>query len=248
MAGVNPFLEILLRAVGAFAGVVLVTRLVGKSQVGQLTISDYVNGIVIGSIAAGLATDVKTSPWYYLLGLVVFTALTISTQWVGLKYRPARKFFGDEPTIVIHNGKILERNMRRMRYNVDDLMMQLREKGYFNIADVEFAVAEPNGSLSVLPKSDKKPVTPSDLGVPTKYEGIPSELIVDGVIIKQNLRQNNLTEEWLLKELERQGIYSVKDVIYAALDTEGRLYVDKKADELEHLTDISDKLPEEMGQ
>lgn len=244
----NPFLEILLRALGAFAGVVLITRMVGKSQVGQLTISDYVNGIVIGSIAASLATDIKTSPWYYALGLIVFTTLTISTQWLGLKYRPARKILGDEPTVVVHNGKILERNMRRMRYNVDDLMMQLREKGYFNIADVEFAVAEPNGSLSVLPKSDKRPVTPSDLGIATKYEGVPSELVVDGVIIKQNLKQNNLTEEWLLKELEKQGIYSLKDVLYAGLDTEGKLYVDKKQDELEHLTDISDKLPGEMGQ
>lgn len=244
----NPFLEILLRALGAFAGVVLITRLVGKSQVGQLTISDYVNGIVIGSIAASLATDIKTSPWYYILGLIVFTTLTISTQWLGLKYRPARKILGDEPTVVVHNGKILERNMRRMRYNVDDLMMQLREKGYFNIADVEFAVAEPNGSLSILPKSDKRPVTPADLGIATKYEGVPSELIVDGVIIKQNLKQNNLTEEWLLKELEKQGIYSLKDVLYAGLDTEGKLYVDKKQDELEHLTDISDKLPGKMGQ
>ncbi|MGQ9512182.1 DUF421 domain-containing protein [Thermodesulfitimonas sp.] len=201
----NPFLEILLRAIGAFAGVVLITRLVGKLQVGQLTISDYVNGIVIGSIAASLATDVKTSPWYYLLGLLVFTTLTISTQWLGLKYRPARKILGDEPTVVIHNGKILERNMRRMRYNVDDLMMQLREKGYFNIADVEFAVAEPNGSLSVLPKADKRPVTPADLGIPTKYEGVPSELVVDGVIIKQNLKQNNLYRRMAAQRARKTG-------------------------------------------
>jgi len=244
----NPFLEILLRAVGAFLGVVLVTRLVGKSQVGQLTLSDYVNGIVIGSIAAGLATDIKTSPFYYLLGLIVFTTLTITTQWVGLKYRPVRKILGDEPTVVVHNGKILERNMRRMRYNVDDLMMQLREKGYFNIADVEFAVAEPNGSLSVLPKADKRPVTPADLGISTEYEGVPSELIVDGVVIKQNLKQNNITEEWLFKELEKQGIFSLQEVLYAGLDAAGKLYVDKKQDELTHLTDVSDKLPGKTGQ
>ncbi|MCL6559531.1 MAG: DUF421 domain-containing protein, partial [Firmicutes bacterium] len=155
----NPFLETLVRAAGAFAGVVFITRMIGKSQVGQLTISDYVNGIVIGSIAAGLATDVKESPWFYVTGLVVFAGLTILVQYFGLRYRPARKFLGDEPTVVVHNGKILERNMARMRYNVDDLTMQLREKGYFNIADVEFAIAEPNGQLSVLPKSQKRPLT-----------------------------------------------------------------------------------------
>ncbi|MEW6770599.1 MAG: DUF421 domain-containing protein [Bacillota bacterium] len=244
----NPFLEIFLRAVGAFWGVVFVTRVIGKSQVGQLTISDYVNGIVIGSIAAGLATDIKTSPWYYLFGLVIFSGLTIFVQYAGLKYRPARKVFGDEPTVVVHNGQILERNMARMRYNVDDLMMQLREKGYFNISDVEFAIAEPNGELSVLPKSSKRPLTPHDLGVSTRYEGVPSELVVDGVIIQQNLKQNNLSEEWLLKELEKQGVHSLKDVVYASLDAEGKLYVDKRQDALEHLTDVTDKLPGKWGQ
>ncbi|MEW6183219.1 MAG: DUF421 domain-containing protein [Bacillota bacterium] len=244
----NPLLEIFIRAVAAFAGVIFITRLIGKSQVGQLTVSDYVNGIVIGSIAAGLATDVKESPWYYVLGLIVFAGLTILVQYAGLKYRPARKIFGDEPTVVVHNGMILEKIMARMRYNVDDLTMQLREKGYFNVADVEFAVAEPNGELSVLPKTQKRPLTPQDLSVPTKYEGVPSELIVDGVVILQNLVQNHLTEEWLLKELEKQGVFSIKDVVYASLDTEGKLYVDKKLDTSDHITDITDKLSGKMGQ
>ncbi|MEW6448463.1 MAG: DUF421 domain-containing protein [Bacillota bacterium] len=244
----NPYLEVFIRAVGSFCGVLFVTRLVGKSQVGQLTISDYVNGIVIGSIAAGLATDLTLRPWYYLLGLAIFASLTILMQYVSLKYRPARKFFGDEPTVVVHNGKIMEKSMARMRFNVDDLMMQLRQKGYFNIADVEFAIAEPSGALSVLPKSQKRPLTPEDLGIPTRYEGVPSELIVDGVVIQQNLRQNNLTEEWLMKELEKQGIYSLKEVLVASLDAEGKLYVDKKQDTSDHLTDISDKLPGKTGQ
>ncbi|RJX16934.1 MAG: DUF421 domain-containing protein [Ammonifex sp.] len=244
----NPYLEIVIRAAGAFAGVVFITRMIGKSQVGQLTISDFVNGIVIGSIAASMVTEVDLSPWYYVTGLAVFTGLTVLVQYTGLKYRPARKFFGDEPTVVVHNGKILERNMTRMRYNVDDLTMQLREKGYFNIADVEFAIAEPNGELSVLPKSQKRPLTPQDLNLPTSYEGVPSELIVDGVIIQQNLQQNHLTEEWLLKELERQGIYSLQEVLYASLSSDGKLYIDKKQDTMDHLTDVTDKLPEQTGQ
>jgi uncharacterized membrane protein YcaP (DUF421 family) len=244
----NPYLEIVIRAVGAFAGVVFITRMIGKSQIGQLTISDFVNGIVIGSIAASLVTEVDLNPWYYVTGLAVFTGLTVIVQYAGLKYRPARKFFGDEPTVVVHNGKILERNMRRMRYNVDDLTMQLREKGYFDIADVEFAIAEPNGELSVLPKSQKRPLTPEDIGVPTGYEGVPSELIVDGVIIQQNLQQNHLTEEWLFKELEKHGVYSLQEVLYASLSSNGELYIDKKQDTMDHLTDVTDKPPEQTGQ
>ncbi|MEW6425643.1 MAG: DUF421 domain-containing protein [Bacillota bacterium] len=244
----NPFLEILLRGLGAFVMVLVITRIVGKTQVGQLTVSDFINAIVIGSIAAAMVTDLKENVRYYAFGLGLFGLLTIGAEYLALKSRPARKLIEGEPTIVIHNGKILEDNMKKLIYNVDDLMMQLREKNVFNIADVEFAIAEPNGALSVLLKSPKRPLTPQDLQIPTKYEGVPSELIVDGVVIQQNLKQNNLTEEWLYRELEKQGIKSVKEVAYASLDTEGRLYVDKKQDTLGHVTDITDQLPGKMPQ
>ncbi|RJQ24493.1 MAG: DUF421 domain-containing protein [Peptococcaceae bacterium] len=244
----NPFLEVLLRSAGAFVGVVFITRMVGKSQVGQLTISDWVNGVVIGSIAAAMAVDLKTNVSYYVFSLFVFMVLTITAQWAGLKFRPAHKMLNDEPTVVVHNGKILERNMERMRYTVDDLTSQLRQKNAFNIADVEFAVAEPNGELSVLFKSQEAPLTPADLNVPTKYRGVPSELVIDGTIIKQNLKQNDLTEDWLLGELKRQGIQSLKEVLYASLDTDGNLYVDKRQDQMDYVQDVTDKMPNKMPQ
>lgn len=244
----NPFLEILLRGVGAFLMVLIITRIVGKTQVGQLTISDFINAIVIGSIAAAMVTDIKENAWYYTFGLALFGLLTVGAEYLAMKSRPARKLIEGEPTIVIHNGKILEDNMKKLLYHMDDLMMQLREKNVFNIADVEYAIAEPNGALSVLLKSQKRPLTPQDLQMPTKYEGVPSELVVDGVVIQQNLKQNNLTEEWLYRELEKQGIKSVKEVAYASLDTDGNLYVDKKQDALGHVTDITDRLPGKMPQ
>jgi uncharacterized membrane protein YcaP (DUF421 family) len=245
---VNPFLEILIRGIGAFILILLVTRLVGKTQVGQLTVSDFVNAIVIGSIGAAAVTDLKESGWYYVFGLLLFGLLTIGAEYLAMKYRPARKLLEGEPTVIIHNGKILEDNMRKLVYHVDDLTMQLRDKGVFNIADVEFAVLEPNGKLSVLLKSQKQPLTPQDLQLPTRYQGIPSEMIIDGIVIQQNLKQNNLTEEWLYQELEKQGIKSVQEVMYASLDTEGKLYVDKRQDIMAHVTDITDKLPGKMPQ
>lgn len=239
----SPYTEIFLRALGAFVLILLVTRLIGKSQVNQLTVADFINAIVVGSIAGSLVVELGESAYYYAFGLAVFGLLTIAAEWVALKYRPARKLLEGEPTVVIHNGKILEDNMKKLLYNMDNLTMQLREQGIFDIGDVEFAVAEPNGSLSVLPKSHKRPVTPSDLNIPTKYEGISSEIIQDGKIIEQNLIQNNLTEEWLFKELEKQGVTSVSDVNFAALDTGGNLYVDLKQDKIDHLTDPTDKVP-----
>ncbi|MCL6448109.1 MAG: DUF421 domain-containing protein [Armatimonadetes bacterium] len=244
----NPFLEILLRGLGAFLMVLIITRIVGKTQVGQLTVSDFINAIVIGSIAAAMVTDLRESVRYYAFGLALFGLLTVGAEYLAMKSRPARKLIEGEPTIIIHNGKILEDNMKKLIYHMDDLMMQLREKNVFNIADVEYAIAEPNGALSVLLKSQKRPLTPQDLQLPTKYEGVPSELVVDGVVIQQNLKQNNLTEEWLYRELEKQGIKSVKEVAYAGLDTDGNLYVDKRQDALGHVTDITDRLPGKMPQ
>jgi len=165
-----------------------------------------------------------------------------------MKYRPVHKILSDEPTVVVHNGVILEGNMHKMRYTVDDLTSQLRQKNAFNIADVEYAIAEPNGELSVLLKGQVAPVTPQDLNVPAKYKGVPSELVVDGVIIQQNLKQNNLDEDWLLGELHKQGIQSLKDVFYASLDQDGNLYIDKKQDKMTYKQDITDKLPGKMPQ
>jgi len=238
---VNPYLEIALRAVAAFLGVILVTRVVGKQQLGELTVSDFVNAIAIGSIAAAMATDHKENVIYYIIGITIFGGLTYLTNFAGLKSRAARKLLEGEPTVVIHNGKILEKNMSKERYNMDNLTMQLREKNVFNISDVEFAILEPNGKLSVLLKSDKQPVTTGDIGVTTQYEGVASELIVDGKLIQQNLQQNNLSKEWLITQLQKQGIKSIEEVSFASLDTSGNLYVDKYHDNLQYVEDITDE-------
>ncbi len=244
----NPYLEILIRAAGAFAAVFFVTRMIGKSAVGGLTIADWVNGIVIGSIAASLVVELNEPPGYYIFGLLVFMALTIIAEWAGTKHRPLHKVLTDEPTVVVHNGKIMESNMHKMRFTIDDLTSQLRQKNAFNIADVEYAIAEPDGQISVLLKGQSRPVTPRDLNLSTPYQGVPSELVVDGVVIKQNLEQNNLDEKWLYDELQKQGIPSLKEVFYASLDTDGNLYVDQRRDDLEYIQDITDKLPGEKSQ
>ncbi|MCR4420562.1 MAG: DUF421 domain-containing protein [Clostridia bacterium] len=219
-------------------------RLLGKQQVGQLTFYEYVNGITFGSIAAVLATDVSSGRiWVHFLGLTLFATLTYCMGLVAIKSRPARRLIAGEPTIVVHNGKVLEGNMRKMRYNLDELIMQLREKDIFNLSDVEYAILEPNGSLSVLPKSQKRPVTPADLGVPTPYEGLASELVMDGQVIFQNLQQNGLSLEWLRNELAKRGITDLQQVAYAALNTDGSLYVDLRSDRLQQTVDITD-LPE----
>lgn len=237
----SEVLEVLLRTLGSFFAILVLTRLLNKEQIGQLTFYEYVTGITIGSMAATVAIDTEVRFLPDMLGLILWAFLTYLMGYVSLVSRPARKLLEGEPTVLVHNGKVLEHNMGKLRYNLDDLLIQLRNKNAFNIADVEFAILEPNGQLSVLLKSQKRPVTPEDLQISTKYEGVPVELIEDGEIIYQNLQQVHLDENWLMNELRKQGIYDVQEVAYASLDTDGNLYIDKRKDNLTNVVDATDK-------
>jgi len=238
---VPEILEAILRSAFGFISLLVLTRLTGKQQISHLTFYDFVAAITIGGITADIAGELDVSVWPVFAALVTFVALTVLSGYVSLQSRPVRKLLQGEPTVVVHNGKILEGNMAQMRYNFDDLMGQLRNKNVFNISEVEYAILETNGELSVLLKTQNRPVTPKDLQLSTQYQGVPSELIMDGEIIRQNLDQNKLSEEWLLDQLKMQGIYNVGEVAYASLDSSGKLYVDRRADNLENTTDVSDK-------
>lgn len=236
----NPFLEALLKTTIAFFGILVYTRILGKQQMSQLTFYDYVTGITFGSIAASIAIDPGGKTWLYLWVLTIFTFLNYIMGVVTERSRPLRKIIEGEPVILIHNGKIMEHNMSMTRYNMENLLMQLREKDVFNIKDVEFALAETDGKLTVLKKSEKRPATPADLGLSPPYEGLPAEIIVDGEVIYQNLKQNKLDEQWLMSQLQARGFNSPRGITYASLDADNNLYIDEHQDKLKEIKDISD--------
>ncbi|MGI6514564.1 MAG: DUF421 domain-containing protein [Syntrophomonadaceae bacterium] len=229
-----------LKALLAFVVILILARWLNKEQLSQLTFYDWIVGITIGSMAANLTNEPEGRILEHVVILVVFSAAAYLTGMMTVKSRPLRKLIEGEPTVVIHNGRILEHNMAKLHYNVDNLLNQLREKNVFNIEDVEFALLEGNGGLSVLLKSQKRPLTPSDLGIPTSYEGLSSEIIVDGQVIYQNLKQNNLDEQWLIAELRKRGYNSPRDIVLATLSSDGELYIDNKKDGTEHMVDVSD--------
>ncbi|NLK00140.1 MAG: DUF421 domain-containing protein [Clostridia bacterium] len=235
------FVEVFVQTFLAFFAILIYTRILSKRQIGQLTFFEYINGITFGSIAAVLATDIDPQKTLYnLLGLTLFAAWTFLAAYVSLKSRPVRKVIAGEPTVVIHNGKVLEGNLKKMHYNLDEMLMQLREKDIFDIGDVEYAVLEPSGALSVAKKSQMVPATREDLKISSEYEGISTELIMDGSIIHQNLKQLGLDDKWLLNELNNHGIKDIKDVNLAILSSQGDFYVDLKKDNLDTPVDITD--------
>lgn len=220
----NEPLIALVRSLIAFFSLFVFSRLIGKQQISQLTFFEYVTGITIGSIAGDLSVNMEERGLISWIGLATWSALTIFLQWLITKHRRLAKIIEGEPVVVMQSGKLFDDRIRTLRYRVDDIVVQLRQKGIFDISEVEVALIEPNGHLSVRRKSQLDPVTPKDLGLPTPYQGLPTELIVDGEIIEENLRQVGLDRAWLLNSLAQRGIASPDDVFYASLNTQGELF------------------------
>lgn len=214
-----------------FLLLITLARLIGKKLIGQLTFFDFVTGITLGTIGGAFVTsEVKGN--YVLVSAVIFALLVMLTGYITLKNVTVRKLLEGEPIILMQNGKILEENMVKIRYNQDDLMMQLREKGVFDMDEIEFAILEPHGKLSVLKKRKHQGVTLEDLNLPAKYKGISTEIIRDGRIQEQNLKDLHLTHEWLYNQLIDKEVKNVEEVFLATLSTDGVLYVDLMDDKL----------------
>jgi len=191
-----------------------------------MTMFDFVATISLGAISANLAFNTSLKVSHTILAFVIYVFIIFMIALISLKSKKGRKFLAGDPTIVIENGKILEKNMNKMRYTLDYLNQQLREKDVFNIEEVLFAIIETNGTLTVLKKPQFRNVNKQDLMIPITPEfNLPIELIMDGEVMKQNLDQNNLTEQWLHSELKQRNLVQ-SNVLYAVLSGNGNMYID----------------------
>lgn len=229
MTTIEAVLPHIWRTIIIYLVVLLVVRLMGKREIGQLSSFDFVVAIIIAELAAIPMESPQIPLWYGIVPLVTLGILEVVFSYITLINRPLRKIIYGTPQIIIENGRLLKHEMRSSRYNLDDLLSQLREKGYYGIEDIEYAILEPSGRLSVLPKSQKRPVTPADLGIPTEYEGLPSVLVMDGDVLKENLHKANLDEQWLKDKLAELGLNPQK-VLLATLSTQGQLMIDCQND------------------
>ncbi len=230
-------LNILIRTILTFISLVISARVLGKQTIAQMTYLDFIASLAIGNIGASIAYHVNINPLNIIAALFYFTAIVFGTSYLSLKSRSIRKIFAGEPTVLIQNGKILEQNMAKVHYSIDFLNHQLRDKGFFDITKIEIAILEPSGQLSVLPKSEYRSLTPLDLNIPVQAENLAVELIIDGQIIEKNLKDRNLSRDWLFQSLIKHGIKSINDVNYACLSTKGTLYIDTKMDNIPHPLD-----------
>lgn len=219
-------LLILIRSIVAFLLLFLMTRIMGKKQISQLTFFDYCVGITIGSIAATMSVDQNVKALNGMMSLLIWGLFPIVLAYLGMKSNLLSRITDGKATIVIKKGKVLENNMRKNLMNSNELMLLLREKGIFEVNDVEMAVLETNGQLSVLPKTDKKPITAKDMGISLESEHGPSILIMDGKVMHKSLKNLGYPYEWLIGEINKQGANKVEEVFLAQINSKGDLYID----------------------
>lgn len=229
--GIFMVITIFIRTLILYVLVVLVMRLMGKRQMGELQPFELVITIMISELAA---VPMQNTGVPLINGIIpILTLLFLQTliTFGSLKSDFIKRLVCGSPTILIAKGRILEDALRKTQYSLNDLMEQLRIKGFFNIHDIEYAILETDGDISVIPKSQKRYVTPADLGIPTKYEGIPISVIVDGKIKVESLKYANLTLEQVLTEIKKRGVDNIRDVFFACIDPEGNWFVQKKEGE-----------------
>jgi len=229
--------EVILRTIIAFALIMILARILGKHTITQLTYHDFVSSITLGAITANLAFNTGLKSWNLVASLLTFGVIAFIVALISLKSRKLRKWFSGKPTIVIENGKILEQNLKKLKFSLDTLNQELREKDVFDIEEVEYAVLELNGKLSILKKPEYRQVTRKDLSiVSTGKPKFPIELIMDGEVIAENIKQEGLSPEWLSNQLKKRSL-TVEEVCYAVRGTNGGLYFDLYKDNISHPID-----------
>lgn len=218
----------LTRTVILYVLVVVTMRVMGKRQIGELEPYELAITIMIAELAAVPMQDRQIPLVNGFISIITLSFIQVTLSTLSLKFHWVRHVLDGSPSIVVRNGRIMEDEMRRARYNLNELLEQLRIKGYSDLADVEIAVLETSGDLSVIPTSQSRPVNPSDLGLDTKDEKLPIPLIMDGRVMDNNLKEAGMSQASLEEELSKKGL-KPKDVFFAMLDSKGNLFVQARS-------------------
>ncbi|WP_050616357.1 DUF421 domain-containing protein [Bacillus testis] len=225
------WLVVIVRSIIFLVALFLITKMLGKKQIAQLSFFEYVTGITIGNIGAEVVTGLEQSVGLGLLALVATAILPFIVGFISLKSKTFRNFVEGKGTVFIQDGKILEENLKKERFSTDELLEMLRKKSVFSTADVEFAVLEHTGDLNVLLKKENQPLTPKDINMLVPNEKEPQTVIMDGKLLDEPLATLGRSRAWLQTELEKLGV-TLENVFLGQIDSYGELTVDLFDDQL----------------
>ncbi len=224
----NDILTVIIASAASFIVLFLLTKLMGKRQISQLSMFDYINGITIGSIAAEMATSLQSDFLKPLIAMIIYALFEILVSYLGCKSIYLRKFLNGKPLKLLDNNKIYYNNFKKAKLDINEFLELCRGAGYFDISKIETAYLEPNGTLSILPVSSDRPTTPADLNLTVQKDRPTIPVIMDGNILKENLKIAGKEETWLKKQLNSQNISQISDVFLASCDSNNNLSIYKK--------------------
>lgn len=216
--------DVIFRAVISLITLFLVTKMLGKKQVSQLSLFDYVIGISIGNFAAEMTINLETNYINGVVAVVFFGIIAFLISKATMKSIVLRRFFTGVPTVLIEKGIIIEKNFKKTNFDMNDFLQECRSSGYFDISQLEYAIMEANGTISFLPKALYKPITIEDMNLKPTQDGLCANVVIDGHIMKKNLNNINKDITWLEKKLKEKG-KKLDDILLATVDNKEKICI-----------------------
>lgn len=216
---------VFVRTIILYTIVVVVMRIMGKRQIGQLQPFELAIAIMISDLAAVPMQNTGIPLLNGIIPILTLLILQLLISFLSIKSIHARAIICGKPRILIEKGCIVESSLRKELYTLNDLLEQLRINNFPNIADIEYAILETNGQLSVIPKSQKRPLNPADMDIKTEYEGLPVDIIIDGVVLTDNLNKVGKDYRWLEQELRNKHFDKPGQILFASLEPSGKLHI-----------------------
>ena len=224
----SDFLNICFRTILVLIILFFITKMMGKKQISELNFFDYVVGITIGSIAADISLDIEKNMIAGIAALFIYGFISYIISFVSIKSILARRFFIGVPTVLVEKGKIIESGLKKSKIDVNDLLMEARENGYFNLDEIDYALMEVNGNISFLPKEKEKPVTKKDMKIKCSNEGLTVNAIIDSKYMVNNMKAINKDTEWLDHELKVNGYDNYDNILLATIDNNYKVTIYEK--------------------
>lgn len=224
----SDFLNICFRTILVLVILFFITKMMGKKQISELNFFDYIVGITIGSIAADISLDIEKDMIAGIAALFIYGGISYIISLVSMKSILARRFFIGVPTVLVEKGKIIESGLKKAKIDVNDLLMEARENGYFNLDEIDYALMEVNGNISFLPKEKEKPATKKDMKIKCSNEGLTVNGIIDGMYMANNMTAINKDKEWLDHELKVNGYDNYDNILLATIDNNYKVTVYEK--------------------
>jgi len=220
-------LDVVMRSLTSLVTLFLVTKMLGKKQISQLSVFDYVIGISIGNFAAEMSINLESKYIHGIIAVIIFGLVAYLVSVLSMKSLRLRKFFMGEPTILIKDGKFVYGGLKKARFDINDLLEECRINGYFDISEIEYAIMEANGEVSFKQKMEYQTPQNKDFKFKKKTNGLCANLVIDGQIIDKSLKDMEKDVKWLKKELKTRKIKQ-ENVVLATLDMNGSLEVYEK--------------------